>query len=124
MRKNKIRKNLEVLAVIMLVSSITAFVAPIKNVRADDEFANSLALALLSDPSVLIDASYSDTDSSGNRMAKVVTSLGIMSPTHGSDFILISSGIAGDVPVTTNNQNPGSEEGCTDGHHPFALCRP
>jgi uncharacterized repeat protein (TIGR01451 family) len=110
MREKTIRKNLEIIAVVILVSSASITITLSKNVRAD-AFANSLALSILSDPSVLVSATYSDTDSSGNRMVKVLSSQGIMSPTHGSDFLLISTGIAGALPVTSNSQNPGSEEG-------------
>jgi len=110
MRKNIIKRNLGIIAVVILVTSVSIFVIPSKNVRAD-AYANSLALAILSDPSVLISASYSDTDSSGNRMSTILSSQGIMSPTDGSDFLIISNGIAGSLPHTTNSDHPGSEEG-------------
>lgn len=110
MRKDKMRKNLVIIGAVILVTSISIIVIPSKNVRAD-EFANSLALAILSDPSVLVSATYTDTDYSGNRMVKVLSSQGIMTPTNGPDFLLISNGLAGSLPSTTNSQNPGSEEG-------------
>jgi uncharacterized repeat protein (TIGR01451 family) len=96
---------------IMLVLSSTAMIIPTALVKADDPFATSLALALLADPSVLVSATYSDADYSGNRQATVLSSLGMMSPTNGDSFVIMSSGIAGDNPVTTNHLNPGNEEG-------------
>jgi len=111
MRRNQGKRRLGISLGIMLVLSGTAMMLPIANVKADDPFATSLALALLADPSVLVSATYTDTDYSGNRQAAVLSSLGMMSPTQGSNFIIMSSGIAGDTPVTTDHLNPGTEEG-------------
>ena len=70
-----------------------------------------LALAILKNESTLIDSSYTDTDQSGHRQAIVLSSLGTMAPTHNNTFALFSTGIAGNNPVTTNEENPGDERG-------------
>ena len=71
-----------------------------------------LALAILADPSTLINSSYKDTDQSGQFRQKIVlNSLGVLQPTDGDSFVLLSTGIAGSVPVTTDGLDPGSERG-------------
>jgi len=70
-----------------------------------------LALAILQNNSLLIDSSYIDKDPSGYDLSGVFSSLGTMQPTHGSTFALFSSGRAGYVPCTTDEENPGDERG-------------
>ncbi|HID25761.1 MAG TPA: hypothetical protein EYP23_04790 [Thermoplasmata archaeon] len=71
-----------------------------------------LANAILSDPSVLISSSYQDTDTTNQfRQRTILSSLGIMFPTNGDTFALLSTGVAGALPVTTNAEDPGSERG-------------
>jgi len=70
-----------------------------------------LALAILHNTSCLVDCSYYDTDEYGSRQSIVLSSLGTMLPTQGSTFALFSTGVAGDVPVTSNANNPGDERG-------------
>ncbi len=80
-------------------------------VIADPYDGEDLALAMLHNSSWLVDCSYDDTDEYGSRQSVVLSSLGTMLPTHGSTFALFSTGKAGTVPVTTNEQNPGDERG-------------
>ncbi|MBU0497292.1 MAG: choice-of-anchor L domain-containing protein, partial [Candidatus Thermoplasmatota archaeon] len=61
--------------------------------------------------SVLIDSVYTDMDQSGHSQAGVYSQLGTMMPMEGASFILLSTGIAGLTPVTTDGLNPGSERG-------------
>ncbi len=70
-----------------------------------------LVFAILKDESTFVSSSYSDTDQEGHRQAKVLYSLGIMSPTHADTFALFSTGIAGSNPVTSDEENPGDERG-------------
>jgi uncharacterized repeat protein (TIGR01451 family) len=70
-----------------------------------------LALAILKDESTYVNSSYEDSDQSGHDQSIVMSSLGIMAPTNGDTFALISTGIAGYNPVTTDELNPGDERG-------------
>jgi uncharacterized repeat protein (TIGR01451 family) len=79
--------------------------------RAGSYDGEDLALAILEDQSTLIDSSYEDCDQSGHRQAVVLSSLGAMQSTDGTTFALFSSGVAGYVPVTTDEENPGDERG-------------
>jgi uncharacterized repeat protein (TIGR01451 family) len=78
---------------------------------------DDLARAILQDDSTLLNSSYIDGDQDGHRQAKVLYSLGIMSPTDGDTFALFSTGIAGSTPVTSDEdgddegENPGDERG-------------
>ena len=111
MRKIIFGKNIEMIIVIGLLMSIIVMVLPSDRVNAGSYDGQDLALAILTNHSTLISSSYIDSDQSGHRQAVVLSSLGIMSPTYGSTFALISTGIAGDKPVTTNGNNPGDERG-------------
>ena len=88
-----------------------------EEVYAGSYSGEDLALAILKDPSTLIDSYYEDSDHSGHRQAIVLSSLGTMVPTHDNTFALFSTGIAGSVPVTTDEdgddvgENPGDERG-------------
>ena len=93
-----------------LISTLFIIFLP-ERVEAGSYDGEDLALAILANQSTLVSSSYTDTDQSGHRQASVLSSLGIMSPTHGSTFALFSTGIAGEVPVTTNEENPGDERG-------------
>lgn len=71
-----------------------------------------IAMAILHDPSTLISSHYEDTDPTGEfRQRKILSSLGILSPTDGDTFVILSTGIAGATPATTNSEDPGSEIG-------------
>jgi uncharacterized repeat protein (TIGR01451 family) len=76
-----------------------------------DAYSDSLAEAILCDPDLLVSSSYHDEDDSGNRQSGIFESLGVMQPTNGSDFVILSTGIAGGYPVTTYGLNPGDERG-------------
>ncbi len=105
------KKNIGAVVTVGLLVSTVFVVIPSERVNAGSYDGEDLALAILANESWLVSSSYTDTDPSGHRQATVLSSLGIMSPTHGSTFALISSGIAGAVPVTTNQENPGDERG-------------
>ena len=107
MKKNE---NFVIYLIIMLML-FSCILIPSKNVEADSYTGEDLANAMLADPTTLVSSSYWDTDSSGNRQASVESSLGTMLPTQGSTFALLSTGIAGAVPVTTNQLDPGDESG-------------
>lgn len=68
-------------------------------------------MAILANQSTYISSSYWDRDRHGCRQATVLSSKGIMNPTNGSTFIILSTGIAGTDIVTTGGTNPGSERG-------------
>ena len=77
-----------------------------------------IAMAILHDPSTLISSYYEDTDPTGQfRQRKILSSLGILSPTDGDTFAILSTGIAGATPATTNSEDPGSEAGTHFGPH-------
>jgi len=101
--------------IIILVLSSLIFsgfiVYPSEKVEAGSYDGQDLALAILANSSWLVDSSYSDTDTSGNRQSAVLSSLGTMTPTHGSTFAIFSTGIAGTSIVTTGEEEPGDERG-------------
>ncbi|UCF11949.1 MAG: DUF11 domain-containing protein [Thermoplasmatales archaeon] len=70
-----------------------------------------LANAILVNQSTLINSQYTDSDDLGYRQSIVLSSRGTMLPTEGSSFILLSTGIAGFNPATTDGLNPGDERG-------------
>ena len=71
-----------------------------------------IALAVLHDPSTLVSSYYEDSDPTNQfRQRVILDSLGILSPTDGDSFAILSTGIAGATPVTTDSEDPGSERG-------------
>ena len=70
-----------------------------------------LAQAIVNDPSIIVSSNYEDTDQFGTRQSGVFTSFGDRGPTNGTNFIIMSTGIAGAYPVTTNQEDPGCERG-------------
>ncbi|MCK4348450.1 MAG: hypothetical protein KAW47_07525, partial [Thermoplasmatales archaeon] len=111
MRKVMGKKNIGAIVTVGLLLSTVFMIVPSERVNAGSYDGEDLALAILANQSTLVSSSYSDTDTSGHRQADVLSSLGTMSPTHGSTFALFSTGITGYNPVTTNENNPGSERG-------------
>ena len=106
--KNSKHSLLTYILIIFLLSATSQnFIKQVKAVVYDGE---DLALAILTDPSYLIDCSFDNTDNQ-NRQGKVLSSLGIIQPTHGSTFAMLSTGIAGCQIATTNEENPGDERG-------------
>lgn len=95
---------------ILVLSAIFIISIP-ERATAGSYNGQDLALAILANQSTLISSSYTDTDNSGHRQEIVLSSLGIMFPTNGSTFALLSTGIAGTPIVTTGATNPGSERG-------------
>jgi len=110
---NRERKyvNIAIIIAISLMLSNILMIMPADEVKAGSYDGEDLALAILSNSSWLIDSSYEDTDEYGTRQAGVFTSLGTMYPTHGSDFIFLSTGIAGTDIITTGENEPGDERG-------------
>ncbi|MEA3458937.1 MAG: hypothetical protein U9R21_09725 [Candidatus Thermoplasmatota archaeon] len=104
-------KNIGIIIAIWFFLSILIVILPSERINAGSYNGEDLALAILANQSTLISSSYTDTDLSGHRQATVLSSLGIISPTNGSTFAFFSTGIAGEVPVTTNGENPGNERG-------------
>lgn len=100
-----------ILVFILSISMLMTFPIPITIVEAGSYDGNDLVQAILAEPSALIGSSYSDRDNVAHRQGKVLTSRGTMVPTEGSDFILLSTGIAEYNPVTTDGTDPGSERG-------------
>ena len=84
---------------------------PVRIVEAGSYNGLDLAQAILVNQSALIESSYTDMDNIGHRQGEVLTSRGTIVPTHGEDYILLSTGIAEYNPVTTDGTDPGSERG-------------
>lgn len=95
------------ISLLLLLPSFTI----VPQVTADSYDGEDLAIAILANQSTLIDSSYYDRDKWGCRQATVLTSKGTMTPTNGTSFILMSTGIAGTDIATTNEKNPGEERG-------------
>jgi len=99
---------------ILLVLSLLCTSIPLLSqtpVQAEWDEGLSLANAILTNISAYVSSTYTDTDTSGHRQAIVLSSLGNLLPTQGSSFIMLSTGIAGLVPVTSGGLNPGNERG-------------
>jgi uncharacterized repeat protein (TIGR01451 family) len=104
-------KQIEAVAISTILLFALIITIPTKQVQAEVYTGEDLALAILKNQSTYISSTYSDSDSSGNAQSIILSSLGTMSPTHGSTFALFSTGVAGAYPVTTNELNPGDERG-------------
>ncbi len=111
MNRIKTRRKQGLIIGLTITFVCIALILPSESIKAESSFSDSLAEALLADPSYLLSSSYSDTDSSGNRQAAILSSLGVMNATNGDSFVLLSTGIAGAYPMTSNAENPGTERG-------------
>jgi uncharacterized repeat protein (TIGR01451 family) len=111
MRNNIGWKKIEAAALLTMLLFSSCIILKHDTVKADGYTGEDLALAILANQSTLISCSYSDTDNYGNRQSTVLSSMGIMSPTHGSTFALFSTGVAGANPTTSYENNPGDERG-------------
>ena len=109
--KKTVVKNIGIIIAIGFLLSNVFFICPSERVKAGSYDGEDLALAILANQSTLISSSYTDTDTSDCRQGIVLSSLGTMLPTNGPTFALLSTGIAGAVPVTTDEENPGWERG-------------
>ena len=109
--ENKPNKNLTILISILIIFSSVTMIFPLETVKAGSYSGADLVEAILVNQSTLVSSSFEDRDNEGHRQGIVLSSLGTMLPTHGSTFALLSTGIAGDVPVTTNALDPGDERG-------------
>ena len=96
---------------LIILISFSFMILTANNVQATAYNGQDLALAILKDESTYVSSSYTDKDGTGHSQSIVLSSLGIMTPTHGSTFALFSTGIAAYNPVTTDEENPGDERG-------------
>lgn len=110
MNKN-ISKSIGVIIVGFIIFSNLFIIYPAEKASAGSYDGEDLALAILQNDSWLIDSSYTDTDEYGHRQGIVLSSKGIMQPTHNSTFALLSTGIAGTDIVTSYETEPGDEKG-------------
>jgi uncharacterized repeat protein (TIGR01451 family) len=104
------KKNLAFIFGFTIIILIVFLVFESETATAGSYDGQDIAEAILADPSVLIDSSYEDKDESGTRQKIILESLGIMEPTNGINFALFSTGIAGQVPVTTDGVCPHGDE--------------
>jgi len=106
-------KNFVIIFLFVILFTALFVIFASENSKAD--LAEDLVEAILLDDTLLVknSAKYDDNDNPDHRQAKVFTSpMGILSPTRGtSSYILMSTGIAGSVPVTTDEEDPGDERG-------------
>ena len=106
-----LRNEFSFAMMLLLITSTSLIIIPLDQVSAGSHSGEDLALAILVDQSTFIDSDYWDREREGSRQAIVLSSLGTLIPTNGSNFILMSTGVAGAIPVTTDALNPGSERG-------------
>ncbi len=107
---NKLKsKNFAIIIAVMILS--LSLMIPSETVEAGSYDGLDLANAILVNQSTLINSQYTDTDDLGHRQAIVLASRGTMLPTGGSSFILLTTGVAGYNPATTDGLNPGDERG-------------
>ncbi len=104
-------KNFLTIILLIFASFNTVIIISSDQVSALHYDGRDLALAILENQSTLISSYYEDRDQIGYRQSAVLSSLGIMQPTHGQTFALLSTGIAGSPIVTTDAANPGDERG-------------
>jgi len=109
--KKFLHKHFSIFIMLLLILSGSVIIFPLELVTAGSYDGYDLATAILSDLSVLVSSNYSDRDNQGCRQRTVLSSLGTLVPTNGSTFALLSTGMAGADPVTTDALNPGSERG-------------
>jgi uncharacterized repeat protein (TIGR01451 family) len=109
--KKLFHKNLTIIIIIGLVITTNIVIYPLEKVTAGSTDAWDLATAILTNHTALINAQYADNDPDGDRQVVVLSSLGTMVPIEGSTFLFMSTGIAGQVPVTTDGMSPGDERG-------------
>jgi len=112
-------KNIGMVVMIGLLFTVLFVIFASENSRAS--LADDLVDAILDDNSTLVKNSerYDDNDNPGHRQAKVCTSsMGILNVTRGtSSYILMSTGIAGSIPATSDEDGngepdePGDERG-------------
>jgi uncharacterized repeat protein (TIGR01451 family) len=104
-------KKFTIIVIIFILTLFNFMIFNADIVSAGSYNGQDLAYAILQDGTTLISSSYTDSDQSGNRMAIILSSMGIMEPTDGPTFVLFSTGIAGSNPVTTDEEIPGDERG-------------
>ena len=111
MVKKLFNKNLLTIISLIFIIFFVFLIFPSEKADAGSYDGEDLALAILENSSTLVSSSYTDTDRDGCRQKIILSSLGTMTPTDGSTFVVLGTGIAGAVPATTNILNPGDERG-------------
>jgi len=101
-------KDVRIIVAIGFLLSAIFVISSSDNVKAD-AFSDSLAYAILADPSTLVSSSYSDT-APNNLQVKILNSLGDIMPSDGPTFIILSTGTAGAI-ATSGGGETGSERG-------------
>jgi len=109
--KTSLCKHITIGVVTALLVSVLVMIYPSEQIRAGEYDRLDLAYAVLANQSTLVSSQYEDKDTSGTRQCIVLESLGTLVPTEGTTFALLSTGIAGSTPVTTDGLNPGDERG-------------
>jgi uncharacterized repeat protein (TIGR01451 family) len=111
MKNKKFTSNLIIIFMItiFLLTNISSIQPEIVKAGSNDGY--DLTMAILANQSTYVSSSYWDRDQSGCRQRIVLSSMGEMQPTNGSTFALLSTGIAGANPATTDTENPGNERG-------------
>lgn len=107
--KNK--KIISITVSILLLLTLSISSPPVLQSSATADKAYNLTMAILTDSSAYISSSYSDTDPQGTRQGAVISTPKASFPTDGSQFIILSTGIAGTPIVTTDALDPGTERG-------------
>ena len=109
--KKQLFKNIMTIIVLISATFNTFIIFGSDQVNALAYDGHDLAVAILENESTLVGSSYIDTDQENHRQSVVLPSLGMMQPTHGQTFALLSTGVAGTPIVTTDETNPGDERG-------------
>ena len=111
--KIKFLTNLVILFIIIfsLLININYIQPETIKAKAPNNYSEILARAIIANQSTYVSSSYSETSKDGDLQGIVLSSFGDFTPTNGSTFVLLSTGIAGANPVTTNQENPGNERG-------------
>jgi len=107
--KNKLKNTSLIMGLVIILSSL--YIITPEQTSAGSYDGLDLAQAILQNQSSLIRTDYWDRDRDGCRQSIILSSMGTMMPTDGSTFILLSTGIAGADPVTTDGLHPGDERG-------------
>lgn len=107
--KNKKIKSLSISILLLLTIVISSPL--VLQSSANPQKAYNLTMAILTDSSTYISSSYTDTDPQGTRQGAVISTPKGSFPTHGSQFIILSTGIAGTPICTTDALDPGTERG-------------
>jgi hypothetical protein len=95
MVKKLFNKNLLIIVSLIFIIFFVFLIFPSEKAYAGSYDGEDLALAILENSSTLVSSSYIDRDQDGCRQKIIFSSLGTMTPTDGSTFVVLSTGIAG-----------------------------